>query len=180
SVVISGAEQAVLAAAEQLAAQGRKTKRLTVSHAFHSPLMDPMLEEFRAVVAGLEFHAPKIAIVSTLDQNADLTTPEYWVRHVREAVRFADAVATLEDEGVRTFLELGPDGTLTALAQACVTEDAAFAPVLRRDRAEAETFTTALAQLFVRGVKLDWSVVFADTGARRVDLPTYAFQHENF
>ncbi|WP_042373213.1 SDR family NAD(P)-dependent oxidoreductase, partial [Streptacidiphilus neutrinimicus] len=180
SVVLSGAEAAVLAATEQLAAQGRKTKRLTVSHAFHSPLMDPMLAEFRAVVEGLTFEAPRIPIVSTLDQTADLTTPEYWVRHVREAVRFADAVATLEREGVRTFLELGPDGTLTALAQGCVTEDAAFVPALRRDRGEAESFTTAVAQLHTRGAKLDWEAVFAGADARRVDLPTYAFQHEHF
>ena len=148
SVVISGSEQAVLEVAEKLAADGRKTKRLTVSHAFHSPLMDPMLAEFRAVVEGLTFNAPTIPIVSTLDQSADLTTPEYWVRHVREAVRFADAVQTLEAEGVRTFVELGPDGTLTALAQDCVSadHDALFVPTLRRDRAEAPTFTTALAQ----------------------------------
>nr|WP_268874151.1 SDR family NAD(P)-dependent oxidoreductase [Streptacidiphilus melanogenes] len=180
SVVISGAEQAVLAVAEQLAAQGCKTKRLTVSHAFHSPLMDPMLDEFRMVVEGLEFHEPQIPIVSTLDRSADLTEPEYWVRHVREAVRFRDAVRALEGEGVRAFLELGPDGTLSALGQDCVTADAVFAPVLRRDRAEAETFTTALAQLYVRGVRLDWSAVFAGTDARRVDLPTYAFQKERY
>ncbi|WP_052441905.1 type I polyketide synthase, partial [Streptacidiphilus anmyonensis] len=180
SVVLSGAEQAVLEVADRLAAEGRKTKRLTVSHAFHSPLMDPMLDEFSAVVEGLEFHAPRIPIVSTLDRSAELTEPEYWVRHVREAVRFADAVRALEGEGVRTFLELGPDGTLSALGQACVTEDAVFAPVLRRDRAEAETFTAGLAQLFVRGVRLDWSAVFADTDARRVELPTYAFQYEQY
>ncbi|MFI9273485.1 SDR family NAD(P)-dependent oxidoreductase [Kitasatospora sp. NPDC052896] len=180
SVVLSGAEQAVLEVAERLTTEGRRTKRLTVSHAFHSPLMDPMLEEFRTVVVGLTFHAPRIPIVSTLDQTAELTEPEYWVRHVREAVRFRDAVATLEGQGVRTFLELGPDGTLSALGQECVTEDAVFAPVLRRDRVEAETFTAALAQLFVRGGKLDWPAVFAGRGARRVDLPTYAFQHENF
>ncbi|WP_236652471.1 type I polyketide synthase, partial [Streptacidiphilus neutrinimicus] len=180
SVVLSGAEQAVVEIAGQLAAEGRKTKRLTVSHAFHSPLMDPMLDEFRALAESLEYHAPQLTIVSTLDRDADLASPGYWVRHVREAVRFADAIEALEAEGVRTFLELGPDGTLAALGQECVTEDAVFTPVLRRDRDEARTFATALAQLHVRGVALDWTAVFAGTGARRVELPTYAFQRERY
>ncbi|WSJ65968.1 type I polyketide synthase [Kitasatospora sp. NBC_01302] len=179
AVVLSGAEAGVLEVAGRL---GGRSRRLTVSHAFHSPLMEPMLAEFRAVVAGLAFGEPRIPIVSTLDRSADLASAEYWVRHVREAVRFADAIAVLEAEGVRSFLELGPDGTLSALGQACVSaeDEALFAPVLRRDRAEAETFTTALAQLHVRGVKLDWSAVFAGTGARRIDLPTYAFQRERY
>nr|WP_152648743.1 type I polyketide synthase [Streptacidiphilus anmyonensis] len=179
SMVISGAEEAVLEVAAKLAADGCRTKRLTVSHAFHSPLMDPMLAEFRAVAESLDYQEPQIPIVSTLDQAADLTTPAYWVRHVREAVRFADALRTLEREGVRTFLELGPDGTLTTLGQDCVA-DAAFTPVLRRDRAEAETFTAALAQLHTRGVALDWSALLAGTGARRIDLPTYPFQQRRY
>ncbi|MGK4578840.1 SDR family NAD(P)-dependent oxidoreductase [Kitasatospora sp. HPMI-4] len=181
SVVISGAESAVLAAAEQLAAQGRKTKRLTVSHAFHSPLMEPMLTEFRTVVEGLTFNEPRIPIVSTLtgDLTDEIRTPEYWVRHVREAVRFCDAMRTLEREGIRTYLELGPDGVLSAMGQECV-EGAVFAPVLRRDRPEARSFTAALAQAHVRGAALDWQAVFTGTGARRVDLPTYAFQRERY
>ncbi|KJK55144.1 hypothetical protein UK12_30430, partial [Saccharothrix sp. ST-888] len=182
SVVISGAETLVLEVAEKLAADGRKTKRLMVSHAFHSPLMEPMLAEFRSVVEGLTFDAPRIPIVSTLTGGVtdELCTPEYWVRHVREAVRFCDAVQALEGEGVRTFLELGPDGTLSAMGQECVTQETVFAPVLRRDRPEAETFVGGLARLYVHGVALDWQAVFAGTGAQRVDLPTYAFQRERY
>ncbi|MGK4578842.1 type I polyketide synthase [Kitasatospora sp. HPMI-4] len=182
SVVISGAEDAVLAAAEQLAAQGRKTKRLTVSHAFHSPSMEPVLAEFRTVVEGLTFNEPRIPIVSTLTGGIteELRTPEYWVRHVREAVRFCDAVQALEREGVRSYLELGPDGTLTAMGQECVSEESVFVPALRRDRAEAENFVAGLAQLHVHGVAIDWRSAFAGTGARLVDLPTYPFQRERY
>ncbi|MGK4578847.1 type I polyketide synthase [Kitasatospora sp. HPMI-4] len=182
SVVISGAEQAVLTVAEKLAAQGRKTKRLVVSHAFHSPLMEPMLAEFRTVVEGLTFGEPRIPIVSTLTGGItdELCTPEYWVRNVREAVRFCDAIQAMEREGVRTFLELGPDGVLSAMGQECVTEEAVFAPVLRRDRPEVRTLTTGLAQAYVRGAAVDWRAVFAGRGAARVELPTYAFQKERY
>ncbi|WP_269859756.1 hypothetical protein, partial [Streptomyces sp. RPT161] len=98
-----------------------------------------------------------------------------------ETVRFLDGVRALEAEGVTTFVELGPDGVLSAMAQECVTaEDAAFVPVLRRDRAEDETLTAALAQAHVRGVTVNWEAFFSGTGARRVDLPTYAFQRQRY
>ncbi|MFF7634994.1 type I polyketide synthase [Kitasatospora sp. NPDC008050] len=177
SVVLSGAEQAVLEVAGQL---GGKSRRLSVSHAFHSPLMEPMLAEFRAVVAELTFHAPAIPIVSTLDRTADLTTAEYWVRHVREAVRFADAMSLLADQGVTSYLELGPDGVLSAMGRECLAEDALFAPVLRTGRPEARAVVTALARAYVQGVPVDWDAFFAGQGARRIDLPTYAFQREQY
>ncbi|WP_370088490.1 type I polyketide synthase, partial [Streptacidiphilus sp. MAP12-16] len=186
SVVISGAEASALAVAAHFEELGRRTKRMTVSHAFHSPLMEGMLGEFRKVVEGLEFHAPRIPIVSTLTgvlaSAEELCSPEYWVRHVREAVRFCDAVRTLDGEGVSSFLELGPDGTLSALAQNCLGDDAApvATSVLRRGRPEAETFTAGLARLHAHGVNLDWQAVFAGRGARRVDLPTYAFRRDRY
>ncbi|CDR09757.1 type I polyketide synthase [Streptomyces iranensis] len=186
SVVIAGDEDAVLQVASGFEAQGRKTKRLTVSHAFHSPRMDGMLEAFREVAEGLSYEAPRIPIVSNLTGNVvsaeEITSPDFWVRHVREAVRFLDGMRTLEAQGVTTYLELGPDGVLTAMGQECVTDaDAAgFAAALRKDRAEAETVATALAALHTRGVTPDWAAYFAGTGAHRVDLPTYAFQHRRF
>ncbi|MGW5697432.1 type I polyketide synthase, partial [Streptomyces asiaticus] len=185
SVVIAGDEDAALEIANGFEAQGRKTKRLTVSHAFHSPRMDGMLEAFREVAEGLTYEAPRIPIVSNLTgelvATEEITSPDFWVRHVREAVRFLDGVRTLEAQGVTTFVELGPDGVLTAMAQQCVTgEDAAFVSALRKGRAEAETLTKALARAHVRGVAVDWAAVFAGTGAARVELPTYAFQYARY
>ncbi|WP_442973853.1 beta-ketoacyl synthase N-terminal-like domain-containing protein, partial [Saccharothrix sp. ST-888] len=184
AVVLSGAEAAVVEIAGQLAAQGCKTKRLTVSHAFHSPLMDGMLAEFLRCAQVVSYAAPAVPIVSTLTGDLvpaeEICTPEYWVRHVREAVRFHDAMLTLEREGVRTFVELGPDGVLSALGQESAGEDAAFLPVLRAGRPEVRTLTTALGRAHLRGAALDWDGLFAGQGARRVDLPTYGFQRERY
>ncbi|MER5935653.1 type I polyketide synthase, partial [Streptomyces sp. NPDC002054] len=186
SIVVAGDEDAAVAVAEVFEAQGRKSKRLTVSHAFHSPHMDGMLEEFREVVAGLSFGAPRIPVVSNLTGalvTDEMGSADFWVRHVREAVRFLDGIRALEAAGVTRYVELGPDGVLSALAQDCLTDDAdaaVFVPVLRKGRPEAEAFTTAVAQAHIHGVTVDWSAFFADTGVRRVDLPTYAFQRERY
>ncbi|MGW3208923.1 type I polyketide synthase [Streptomyces sp. NPDC001135] len=178
SVVLSGDEKAALAVAASFAEQGRKTSRLKVSHAFHSPLMDPMLEEFAEVVRGLAFEEPQLPVVSNLTGRlVEAYTPEYWVRHVREAVRFADGVRTLHDLGVRTFVEIGPGGVLSGMAQDCL-DGAVTVPMLRAERPERQALVTALAQLHTHGVSVDWSAFFA--GAHRTDLPTYAFQHERY
>ncbi len=184
AVVIAGEEAQVLRIAGELAAEGRKTRRLSVSHAFHSPLMDPMLDDFRQVAEGLAYKAPQIPLVSNVTGDlADdelVCSPEYWVRHVRETVRFADGVRALEAEGASVFLELGPDGVLTAMAQHGADEAAVFVSALRKDRPEESALLTALARLHVTGVPVDWAAWFAGTGARRVELPTYPFQHERY
>ncbi|TCP45030.1 polyketide synthase 12 [Tamaricihabitans halophyticus] len=188
SVVVSGAESAVLAVAEHFAALGRKTARLPVSHAFHSPLVEPILEEFRAVVAGLTFAPPRIPIVSTvtgsLASPEELAEPDYWVRQLRQPVRFAQGVAALHEAGANTFLEVGPEASLVAAVPDVLdeTRDAAT-PVIavgaqRRGRGEELAFITALARMHTAGLNVDWAGVFADTGARIVELPTYAFQNE--
>ncbi|KUJ66796.1 hypothetical protein ACZ90_32685 [Streptomyces albus subsp. albus] len=185
SVVVSGDEDAALEIAAAFEARGRKTKRLTVSHAFHSPHMDGMLDAFRQVAGELTYRAPRIPIVSGLTgapvSGQEVTSPDFWVRHAREAVRFHDAVRALEAQGVTTFIELGPDGVLTAMAQGCATgEGLSFAAALRAGRPEAETFVAAMGTAHVRGAALEWSAVYPDTGRPRVDLPTYAFQRAPF
>ncbi|MCJ1678343.1 acyltransferase domain-containing protein [Streptomyces sp. APSN-46.1] len=185
SVVISGHESDVEAVSAHFSGLGRRVKRLTVSHAFHSVLMDPMLEEFRQVAQGLTYSSPRIPVVSNVTgkvaKAAELASPEYWVRHVREAVRFADGIRTLQERGAVTFLELGPGGVLTSMGPACLTGDTgnvAFIPALRNDAPEAQSAVTALGALFTRGITIDWTALFE--GGRRVALPTYAFQRRNY
>ncbi|WP_237774184.1 type I polyketide synthase [Actinosynnema sp. ALI-1.44] len=186
SVVVSGAEDAVLAVEAELSGRGVRTRRLRVSHAFHSPLMDPMLAEFRAVVEKLTFHAPTLPVVSNVTgavaSAQQLRDPEYWVNHVRQPVRFADSVRALEDEGVTTFLELGPDGALSGMGQECLAtpERAAFVPVLRKDKSEDRALIEAIGRVHLRGTAVDWREFFAGTGVRRMPLPTYAFQRQRF
>ncbi|MDQ7806835.1 SDR family NAD(P)-dependent oxidoreductase [Amycolatopsis sp. A133] len=175
SVVISGAEAAVL----EIAAKFPKTKRLKVSHAFHSPLMEPMLSEFRAVAETLTYHPAEIPVISNVSGAlAEPFTADYWVRHVRETVRFADAVRTLEIEGVTTFLELGPDGVLSAMARETLGGSCVAVPVLRRDRDEERALISALSTAHVQGADVGWAPFFP--GATRVDLPTYAFQRSRY
>ncbi|MGW1114967.1 type I polyketide synthase, partial [Streptomyces albidoflavus] len=188
AVVVSGAEDAVESIAARVAALGRRTRRLRVSHAFHSPLMDPMLEEFRAVVAGLSPQAPTVPVVSNLTGAPatveQLTSAGYWTDHVRHAVRFADGVSWLAGHGTGLFLELGPDATLAALTRTVLDaaghERAAVLPALRKDRPEAATLTETATGLHLRGVPVRWDRWFEGTGAGHTDLPTYAFQHRRF
>ncbi|MPY63720.1 SDR family NAD(P)-dependent oxidoreductase, partial [Streptomyces spongiae] len=179
SVVLSGMEEAVLAVAAAL--PGRRTTRLRVSHAFHSPLMDPMLDEFAAAISGLRCNEPSIPLVSNL--TGRLVAPDsadYWVRHVRETVCFADGIHTLTEQGVTRFLEIGPDGTLTALIEQAAPETALATASLRKNQSEEEALAVALGQLFVHGVFVDWPAYFGGTGARLVDVPTYPFQRQRF
>jgi acyl transferase domain-containing protein/short-subunit dehydrogenase/acyl carrier protein len=176
SVVISGARSAVTSVVERLAESGYRTKQLAVSHAFHSPLMEPVLDDFRGVVRSLTFQPPHIG-----STNGEMTDPEYWVRHARDTVRFADAVSLLHDEGVTRFLELGPDAILTGLVRECLDgHDVVAVPSLRRGHDEVESVLTGLGALFAVGVPVDWSALFAGTSAQRTELPTYVFQHQHY
>ncbi|WP_239313995.1 acyltransferase domain-containing protein, partial [Frankia sp. Cj3] len=183
SIVISGDEEHTLQIAHAFESRGRRTKRLRVSHAFHSPHMNGMIDDFRRAAEGLSYAPPVIPVISNLTgavATADeLGSAGYWARHVRHAVRFRDVVRRLETLGVTTYLELGPDGVLTAMAAESLSEQSGkntptLVPVLRRERSEPDTMITALGHAHVHGVAIDWDAVFSGPRPRRVALPTYA------
>jgi len=182
SLVISGAQDAVIAIADQLRANGRRVHQLAVSHAFHSPLMDPMIDEFATVAAGLPIGQPTIPIVSNVTGQLagdDFASAGYWKRHIREAVRFADSIRFAHSAGGTRFLEVGPSSGLAA----SIEESLPDAPVvtmsaLRKDRPEPTTLTNAVAQGFVSGMDVDWRGSLG--GANFVELPTYAFERRRF
>jgi polyketide synthase 12 len=208
SVVISGDEDAVSSLAGLWSERGHKTKRLRVSHAFHSPRMDAMLEEFAEAAQSISYAKPQIPIVSNVSgaplPDEEICSAEYWVSHVREPVRFCDGVRWLHDQEVRNFLELGPDGVLSAMAQECLASEhrvqdapaavagdeaagdsdagspVVAAPLLRGERPEAQALLGALAEVWAHGAEVDWARLFEGSGARRVGLPTYAFQRERY
>ncbi|MFC4852879.1 type I polyketide synthase [Actinophytocola glycyrrhizae] len=167
SLVVSGTEEEISALEQRWRSEGRRVKRLVVSHAFHSRLMEPMLAEFAAVAESLSFHEPRIPLPGAV------TDPAYWVRQVRDTVRFADGVTALRERGVATFLELGPDPVLSAHVEGAV-------PLVRRGRDEAGTVFAALGAAWTRGAEVDWAAVYGTWDARVVDVPTYAFQRERY
>jgi acyl transferase domain-containing protein/NADPH:quinone reductase-like Zn-dependent oxidoreductase/acyl carrier protein len=182
AVVISGADAAVTAVADELAQRGRRVHRLAVSHAFHSSLMEPMLEEFTQLVTGVSASPPRIGLVSNLTgqlAGPGYGSPQYWVEHVRQPVRFADGIRAAESLGARVFVEVGPGRGLTAaVEQSLTTEQATSIITLAKDRPEAESTLVALGHLFTIGVGVDWPAVVGD--GRRVDLPTYGFVRQRF
>ncbi|UFN96893.1 type I polyketide synthase [Micromonospora aurantiaca] len=197
SVVVSGAADEVAVVVATARERGWRVKELAVSHAFHSRLMEPMLEEFASVVAGLDWRVPRVPIVSNVTgavaEADELTDPGYWVRHVRQPVRFADAVRTLHQQDVVQFLEIGPDAVLTAMAQDCVEAagDVRYVATMRAGHSEADTLRAALAEWYVTGGHVDWTGYLtaldgsgperaAGARPRTIALPTYAFDHQRY
>ncbi|MGW1193458.1 type I polyketide synthase [Streptomyces sp. NPDC002559] len=200
ATVVSGHRETLAALVENFEADGGRATWLPVSHAFHSPLMEPALSELRAVAARVTYHEPRITVVSDLTgrlaEPGELTDPEYWVRHARHTVRFEDGVHSLAALGCTRFLDVGPSGDLAALAAACLADEERTAegagtrpesapgrtsiPVLRRRQPETTAVLTAVSRLHACGGDVDWGAVFAGRGARRVPLPAYAFQREPY
>ncbi|MEY9840330.1 type I polyketide synthase [Streptacidiphilus sp. EB103A] len=189
AVVVSGDRQAVAAVATACRSEGVRTKPLRTSHAFHSAHLDPMLDAFAEVLATVEFHPPRLPVVSNLTgavlTDAEACSVDYWVSQARGTVRFADGVRTMTLRGARRFLEVGPDAALVSAAQDTVEAEPGpelirFAALLRRGRPEPESLLSALALLHTDGVAVDWDAFFEGQRHSWVDLPTYAFQHSAY
>ncbi len=186
SIVVSGAAAAVDGLMARLATAGIKTKPLVVSHAFHSPLMEPMLDEFARTASALCFSAPRMPLVSNvtggLFAKGQVVGASYWRAHARGAVRFADGIRALHEHGARVFLEIGPSPTLSGMAMRCLPEDrgAVFLPSLRQGHDDWESVLGTLGALYVRGVEPDWCRFEGGYARRRVSLPRHPFQRERF
>lgn len=186
-VVISGERQAVEMIVASLQAQGVTARELNVSHAFHSPLTDPVLERFRPFAQTISYRRPKIGFVSCVSGKLvqdEVTNPEYWVRHVRMPVRFDLALQTLRDSHGRLFVEVGPRPVLSSLAEAeggaeaTPGSNAIFLPSLRPKVSDHRQCLETLGRLFVQGVAVDWSAYYRGRFERQTNLPTYPFQRQ--
>ncbi|NEO53141.1 MAG: SDR family NAD(P)-dependent oxidoreductase [Okeania sp. SIO3B5] len=184
SIVISGESVAIRNICSLFESEGIKTKQLQVSHAFHSPMMEPMLAEFESVAKQVTYNQPQIPLISNVtgtEVDGEITNAEYWVDHVRQPVRFAQSMKTLESEGYETFLEIGPRPILLGMGRQCVTEDVGeWLPSLRPGVDEWEQMLSSLGKLYVKGAKIDWSGFDSDYTRQKVVLPTYPFQGERY
>jgi acyl transferase domain-containing protein/NADP-dependent 3-hydroxy acid dehydrogenase YdfG/acyl carrier protein len=187
SVVISGEREAIDSVCQTLATQGVKTKPLQVSHAFHSPLMQPMMAEFRQVATRITYATPKIAIISNLTGElvtSEIATPDYWCQHILQPVLFAASMATLSQQRCNILLEVGPKPILLGMGRQCLPEDEQrlWLPSLRPGIEDWQTLLSSLATLYRTGANVDW-VGFDQSQARQrqaLMLPTYPFQRERY
>ncbi|BBX85014.1 hypothetical protein MAUB_28870 [Mycolicibacterium aubagnense] len=186
SVVISGVQSAVTATAQRLAARGRRVHSLAVSHAFHSPLMEPMLDEFARIAARVQVREPQIALISNVTAqpaaaDSGFGSAQYWVEHIRRPVRFADSVRNLRAPGATHFVEVGPGSGLTAsIEQSLSPAEPVVVSLLGKGRPELDALMGAAARLFTTGMAVAWPAALAGGGGRRIELPTYAFQRRRF
>ncbi|MFB1483786.1 type I polyketide synthase [Corallococcus sp. RDP092CA] len=184
SVVVSGEREVVRALAAQWESEGVRTRRLEVSHAFHSPRQEPILRELRRLAAQVSLSAPRLRLVSNLTgalAGQELTSPDYWARHAREAVQFAAGVRTLHQQGCRVFVELGPAPVLAGLGAGCLDDaTVAWLPSVNPKRPDWQQLLESVAELYVRGAPLDWAGFEQDPAPRRVALPTYPFQRQRY
>ena len=184
SVVISGTAEAIKAICMRLKNNGIKIKKLKVSNAFHSPLIEPMLQKFETLASEIVYNKPHIPIISSLTGNyisEDIATPHHWTNHARQPVKFASSMKTLYRGGYEVFLEVGPEPMLLRMGKQCLSgEKGVWLPSLRSDREDWQQILESLSELYVRGIKVDWSGFDKDYLCRKVALPTYPFQRQSY
>jgi len=185
NTVISGVGTDVQAIMERLSADGIESRPLTVSHAFHSPLMEPMLDEFEQIAAQVAYKSLRMRLISNLTgkagETALMSQASWWRRHVREPVQFVESIKTLHEQGCRLFLEIGSHPTLLGMAARCLPEGAGeFLPSLRRGRGDWQQMLESMSALYVKGAHIDWQGFDRDYARQRVVLPTYAFQRKRY
>lgn len=184
NTVISGEQQTIWEICIALEAAGIRTKKLQTSHAFHSPLMEPILEEFSRIAAIVTYCAPEIDIISNATGErltAEAIAPEYWCRHLREEVQFAQSMETLHKYDYDVFVEMGPKPILLGMARQCLPEvKATWLPSLRQGQEDWRVLLQSLADLYVRGISVNWSGFDQDYVRQRVNLPTYPWQRQRY
>ncbi|MDJ0574306.1 MAG: amino acid adenylation domain-containing protein [Xenococcaceae cyanobacterium MO_234.B1] len=184
SIVFSGKQKDVEAVATALAAQGIKIKHLTVSHAFHSPLMEPMLDEFKQVAQDISFASPKIKLISNVTGTVvtdEIAVPEYWCRHILQPVQFAASLEKLKQQGAEIFVEIGPKPILLGMARHCLPDDEGlWLPSLRPPQVDWQQILNSTTQLYLHGLPVDWVGFDQDYARQRQPLPTYPFQRERY
>ncbi len=185
NIVISGQEAALQAILEQFAAEGIKSSRLAVSHAFHSPLMEPMLDAFNKVASSVRYSKPKISLISNVTgQTATLEqigNADYWCTHIRQGVEFQQAMLTLHAQGYRLFLEIGPQPVLSGMGKHCTPDkDKVWLPSLRQQKSDWQQMLESLGTLYVRGAEVDWDRFDENYSYKKVSLPTYPFQRQRY
>jgi acyl transferase domain-containing protein len=184
NIVISGKRESMKLAIAALEAQGVKTKNLKVSHAFHSPLMEPMLADFEQVAKEVAYSHPRLDIISNITgeiATEEIATPEYWCRHIRQSVRFATGMEELHQQGYELFLEIGSKPTLLGMGHNCLPEGlGVWLPSLRQGHSDWQHILQSLGELYIQGVSVNWSGFEKDYLRHFLDLPTYPFQRRRY
>ncbi|MBD2504909.1 type I polyketide synthase [Anabaena azotica] len=184
SIVISGAGEVISTIRDSLNAQEIKTHQLQVSHAFHSPLMEPMLAEFEAIANTITYNQPQISLISNIfgtKAQENIATANYWVNHVRQPVHFAQSMEVLHQEGYEIFLEIGPKPILLGMGREClIGNKKLWLPSLHPSRPDWLQMLQTLGQLYAQGVKVDWAGFYQDYSCQKVALPTYPWQRKRY
>ncbi len=184
SVTVSGERGAVRRIVAGFDARGHKVRAVTASHAFHSPLMDPILDSFERAARQISYREPALPLISTLTGRpagrAELCSAAYWRRHIRECVRFGDSIQALWDRGSRVFIEIGPHPVLLGMGQRVVTEGGVWLPSFRRDRDARREMLSSLAGAYAVGLRIDWEGVHRERSRSKVALPAYPFERERY